>query len=254
MKNALFLALVSLVSCKKTKISLMNPLILILIAFASCTRQEKQSVSFTPVERQSKELLSLSGPMFKKFKDSLDLNHVEMVQGIQDVKIYMAKFRNNLNRIYAVSSFGDEVMYAGMMQDGRNGKMAVLKEGEAVLISVKNGVTEINDLDRKQWNLYFTTQYHGGPGFCQRMPGETFSTCYKAEADEFCDSFISCIAVNTQPVVVIVIAIACSCKADAYPPLHLMDSLDFLPDTIRQADTLLRFNRDSFQLPLDTIL
>lgn len=66
--------------------------------------------------------------------------------------------------------------------------MAVLKEGEAVLITVKDGLTEINDLDPKQWNYYFTTKYHGGQGFCQRMKGESFSTCYKAEADEFCDS------------------------------------------------------------------
>ncbi len=244
------LAFALLVSCKRTKILFAIPVIFILIVFASCTRQDKQPVTLNPIETQSKDMVPFAGAMFQKFKDSLDLAHVTMVHGGENVKIYMAKFKNNPNRIYAVSSLRDEVMYAGMMQDGTNGRMAVLKEGEAVLITVKDGVTEINDLDRKQWNYYFTTQYHGGPGFCQRIPGETFSTCYKAEADEFCDSFISCIAVDTQPIVAIVIAVACSCKAE--PPVFTEHNWwDTLPG---DTDTLLCLNKDSLlKLPLDTI-
>lgn len=250
MKNALLLKFALLVPFTRTKVLFTIPLILILIVFASCTRQEKQPVNLTPIETQSKDMVAVAGAMFQKFKDSLDLAHVTMIYGVENVKIYMAKFTNNPNRIYAVSSLGDEVMYVGMMQDGRNGRMAVMKKGEAVLITVKDGVTEINDLDRKQWNYYFTTQYHGGPGFCQRMKEESFSTCYKAEADEFCDSFISCIAVNTQPIVVIVIAVACSC--DAKPPVFTEH--DWWDTLGADKDTLLRFHRDSLlQLPLDTI-
>lgn len=250
MKNALLLGFVLPVSHERNKILFMKPIILILIVFASCTRQEKQPVSLTPIQTQSKEMIAFAGAMFQKFKDSLDLAHVTMIYGSQNVKIYMARFKSNPNRTYAVSSLGDEVLYAGMMQDGRNGRMAVLKEGEAVLITVKDRITEINDLDRKQWNYYFTTKYHGGPGFCQRMKGESFSACYKAEAEEFCDLFISCIAVNTQPIVAIVIALACSCKAE--PPVFTeQDWWDTLPG---DTDTLLRLNKDSLlQLPLDTI-
>lgn len=252
MKNAPMLALVLPVSSKRIEILFMKPLILIFILFSSCVRQDKRPISYIPVSVESRELTAHAGPMFQRFKDSLDLYHVKMVLGIENVKIYMAKFKSNSNRIYAVSSFGQEVFYAAMMQDEQNGKMAVLKNGSAVLISVKKGVTQISDLDRKQWSYYFTTEYHGGPGFCQRMPGESFSTCYKAEADEFCDSFISCIAVNTQPIVVITIAIACTCKAEPYPPLHLIDSLDYLPPS--DNDTLLHFYKDSFQIVLDTLL
>ncbi len=43
--------------------------------------------------------------------------------------------------------------------------------------------------------------------------GESFGTCYRAESDEFCDSFVSCVALATQPSVAILIAIACSCNA-----------------------------------------
>lgn len=253
MKNALLLPFALLVPPQRTNVFFMKLFALFLILFASCTRHEKPPVSLTPIQTQTTDMSDFTGDMFQKFKDSLDLAHLSMVQGEENVRIFMAKFKSNPNRIYAVSSLGDEVMYAGMMQDARNGSMAVMKEGEAVLISVKDGVTEINDLDRKQWSYYFTTQYHGGPGFCQRMAGESFSTCYKAESDEFCDSFISCLAVDTQPIVVIAIAVACSCKARPYPPLHLMDSLDFLPD-VPQQDTLLKFYKDSFSdLLLDTL-
>ena len=54
---------------------------------------------------------------------------------------------------------------------------------------------------------------HGGTGFCQRQPGERFSSCYKAEKDEFCDSFVSCLAVDLLPPVMLLIAAACSCNA-----------------------------------------
>lgn len=73
MKNALLLAFVLPLSHEKTKILFMKPLILILIVFASCTRQEKQPVSLTPIKTASKEMIAVAGTMFKKFKDSLDL-------------------------------------------------------------------------------------------------------------------------------------------------------------------------------------
>ncbi|WP_018612095.1 hypothetical protein [Segetibacter koreensis] len=228
--------------------------LIVLIVLTGCKRTElKRQIFLNAVETQSQEMLSNVGPMFKRFKDSLDLTHTKMIVAAEGIKIYMVRFKSNGNRIYAVSSFGQEVLYSGMMQpDGRNGRMAVLKNGEAVLITVSNGVAVIDDLDRKQWKYYFTAQYHGGHGFCQRMAGESFSNCYKAEADEFCDSFISCIAVDTQPLVVIVIAIACTCKAKPYPSLHLVDSADFLLGS--GIDSILHLNKDSLlALPLDTL-
>jgi hypothetical protein len=151
--------------------------------------------------------------MFSQLSAHLDLSKIEKVTGPQNVTISMAKFKNDPNKIYAVSSKGDEMFYVGKMKDQANGEIAVLKGNEAVIISVVSGKTTITGLDKEQWANRFARAAHGGgPGeFCQREPGESFSTCFKAEADEFCDSFISCIAVNTQPQVILLIAASCSC-------------------------------------------
>jgi hypothetical protein len=243
MKNELLFVVLSRVLTLKSKVLAKLPFLL-LIVFLSCTRQENKPIELTPSKAKTQDLIRLSGEMFQKFKDSLDLAHVISVDAKDNMKIYMARFKNNANRIYSVSSLGTEVLYVGLMRDARNGQMAVLKKGEAVLINVKDGFAEIKDLDRKQWGYYFTTQYHGGRGFCQRMKGETFATCYKAEADEFCDSFISCLAVDTQPIVVIVIAAACSC--DAKPPVA---TEHYWWDTAKTpTDTFIRFNKDSLPL------
>lgn len=190
--------------------------LILLLGLTSCTRHDKQLLSFKPVKTASSDLTALAGPLYQKFKDSLDINHVNSVTGLQNVKIYMAKFRSDPNRIYAVNSKGSEILYVGMMRDDLNGEMAVYKSGEAVLISVKNGIGIISNLDSKQWGYFFTKKQHGGETgeFCQREPGETFSQCYNAEKDEFCDSFISCLAADTQPIVIITIAAACSCTID----------------------------------------
>jgi hypothetical protein len=249
MKNALLPALVPMGFPSGNKVLFLKLLIPLLIAIASCSRQQKPA-TLTPVRAHSGDMLPHVGRMYQKIKDSIDVAHVTMITGVDNVRIYMSKFKSNPNRIYAVTSLGDEIMYAGVMQNDMNGRMAVLKEGEAVLITVKDGVTEITGLDPKEWTYYFTTQFHGGSGFCQRMAGESFSTCYKAEADEFCDSFISCIAVSTQPIVAIAIAAACSCKAK--PPVV---TPHYWWDTARSdTDTVLRFNRDSLlQLPIDAL-
>jgi hypothetical protein len=193
----------------------MKRLLVIIILFAACNRQEKPR-AFEAVRTSNTDLIAMSGPVYERLKDSLDIEHTTSVTGLQNVKIYMANFKNNPNKMYAVSSKGDEMFYVGKMKDQANGEIAVLKGNEAVIISVVSGKTTITGLDKEQWANHFALARHGGgPGeFCQREPGESFSACYKAEADEFCDSFISCIAVNTQPQVVLLIAASCSCMID----------------------------------------
>lgn len=190
----------------------MKKLFVLLILFSACNKQEKP-LSYEAVKTSNVNLIKLSGYVYQKLKDSLNINTVTSITGVQDVKIYMARFKSNPNRIYAVSSKGDEMLYYGKMNDQANGEMAVLKGNDAVLITVLSGKTTIRGIGKDEWAQRFVLADHGGrPGeFCQREPGESFSTCYKAEADEFCDSFISCIAVNTQPQVVLLIAASCSC-------------------------------------------
>lgn len=47
--------------------------------------------------------------------------------------------------------------------------------------------------------------------FCQREGQEGTSGCYKREADEFCDGFIGCAVLATNPQVHLLILAVCSC-------------------------------------------
>jgi hypothetical protein len=148
--------------------------------------------------------MPLAGELYANVKDSLDLSHIETTTGKEGVLIYMAKFKGNPNRIYATSEKGD-VLFTRHITDEKNATVEIQKGNEIAVINIKDGEKRISSRT--------ADLYHGGSGFCQRETGESFSTCFKAETDEFCDSFISCIALATQPTVSIVIAIACSCNA-----------------------------------------
>jgi len=192
----------------------MKRLIAILILLSACRRQEKNLISLTPQPAMKSSLTAFAGPVYEKLKDSLETEHVVSITAKEEVKIYFARFKSNPNKIYAVSSRGNEILYAGMMKDQQNGKMVIYKNGEGILIDINNGQATISDLNVK-WNNFFAFLHGGELGeFCQREPGESFRQCYTAEKDEFCDSFISCVAVDTQPFVAIAIASACSCMID----------------------------------------
>lgn len=148
--------------------------------------------------------MPLAGELYAIVRDSLDLSHIETTTGKEGVLIYMAKFKANPDRIYATSEKGD-VLFTRHIVDEKNATVKICKGREAVTVSIKDG--------QKRISSRTAAPDHGGSGFCQREPGESFATCFKAETDEFCDSFISCIALATQPTVSIVIAIACSCNA-----------------------------------------
>jgi hypothetical protein len=186
----------------------------IFIVLGSCQSKEKLPISLNAHAAMTADLVALAGPIFQKLKDSLDTEHTVSITAKQQVKIFFTRFKSNANKIYAVSSKGDEILYAGMMKDPQNGKIAIFKSGESILIDIDNGVPSITELNEK-WTSYFALLHGGEPGeFCQREPGETFKQCYTAEKDEFCDSFISCVAADTQPFVAIAIASACSCMID----------------------------------------
>lgn len=202
MKNLLLLAFVLMVSCQRNA-------------------EKRPSPDLNVSQGDSQTFLALADgkAMFKTLSDQLDITKVERVTGVENVVIYMARFKADPNKIYAVSSKHDEMLYTSKMRDPANGEIAVLKGNEAILISVVSGKTTITGLGKEQWTSRFAMADHGGGvgDFCQREPGEGFSTCFKAEVDEFCDSFISCVAVNTQPHVVLLIAASCSCMI--YGPL-----------------------------------
>lgn len=188
-----------------------------LVAFASCSRNPEKLLSPNIVVAQANatDFLSLAKgkPMFLQLNQYLDVTRIEQVTGAENVIIYMAKFKDDPNKIYAVNTIGSELLYAGKMQDEKNGTIGVAKNGEAIAIEIKNGVQSIKDINSNEFTSRFAKAYHGGIGFCQREAGETFSECFAAESNEFCDSFVSCVALATQPSVAIIIGLACSCNA-----------------------------------------
>ncbi|MEJ7829322.1 MAG: hypothetical protein WKF91_14025 [Segetibacter sp.] len=136
--------------------------------------------------------------MFSQLSQYLDLSRIEEVTGPQNVLILMAKFKDNSNEIYAVNTLGSEVFYSAAMKDDKNGTIGILKNGEALTIEFKDGTKFIRDISNDEFENRYATEFHGGEGFCQREKGESFGACYRAESDEFCDSFISCVALATQ--------------------------------------------------------
>ena len=112
----------------------------------------------------------------------------------------------------------NEFFFARKMVDKDNGQIIITNNDDATFINVVGGVETYLRLNRKEadYRIFQTNDCqgrHGGTGFCQREQGESFSDCYKAEKDEFCDGFWSCIAIDTQPQVMLLVAGACSCSA-----------------------------------------
>jgi hypothetical protein len=199
--------------------------------FAACNREERKPAEPSPLPLQAataEAMQSVAGPMFAGLKEMLDLNHVQSVTREENVVIYMAPFKDDANKIYAASSRG-EVLYVK-----RGDVIGLLKEGEAIRIEGR----EVRDITTGEFQAQFTQmtdeQIRQKVGFCQRQKNQTFGQCYKHESDEFCDSFISCLAINTQPTIHIVIAVACSCYSSEATtkytaPTEKDDSL-FKPD------------------------
>ena len=188
-----------------------------LIALMSCSRNSEKSLApnlvQTYADANSFLALAKDKKMFTTLKRYLDVTKIEQVVGAENVRIYMARFKDNPNKIYAVSSLGNDILYSGNMRDEKNGSIGLMKDGEAIVIEFDDGNKVIKDITNDQFQNKYATEFHGGNGFCQREAVESFGTCYRAESDEFCDSFISCVALATQASVAILLAIACSCNA-----------------------------------------
>ena len=192
-------------------------LLTLLIAFASCTRDSEKTLSITtsPVAADARRLLDLAKgkQMFLKVHEDLDMKTATTLQGSDNVTIFMVKFKDNPNRVYAINTLGNELIYSSMMQDDKNGSIGLMKDGEAIIVEFTNGSRTVKDISNEQFGMRYVGKFHGGNGFCQRERGESFGSCFQAESNEFCNSFISCVALATRPEVAVVIGLACSCNA-----------------------------------------
>ncbi len=155
--------------------------------------------------------------IYSEVKDELDFNNVERFKSFEDQSsVYIFGFKDNPNKKYAVKVLvsekmllvKNEILYSRQMKDQNNGSIGIMKDEETLRINFKNGVSTIDEMDQTDYRIQFTKM-----GFCQRESTQTFKQCYLKEVDEFCDSFISCVALATNPTVSVLIAAACSCDA-----------------------------------------
>jgi hypothetical protein len=169
--------------------------------------------------------------LYGKLKKRIDESSIRLfINSSENNVISVFRFLNDNNRYYAVKgSFSknefypaNEYLYGRTIEDSNNGQIVLINNQEALEINFVNGKHSINNLGKENAEFKIIQANdcqgnHGGTGFCQREPGESFGSCYNAESDEFCDSFISCIALNTNPTVPILLATACSCTATLCP-------------------------------------
>jgi hypothetical protein len=194
-----------------------NVLLICLLVLASCDRvsQKPLAPNLSEVKADANSFVALAKdkPLFSQLSSYIDLSGITKITGADNVTIYMARFKGNRKKIYAINTLASELLYCNLMTDDKNGTIGILKNDEAIAIEFKDGNKSIRDIKGNEFENRFAKQYHGGSGFCQREKGESYGACYRAESDEFCDSFISCVALATQPSVAIVIGLACSCNA-----------------------------------------
>ena len=187
-----------------------------IIFMASCTQEplKKMSPAFETYKKDSASLLAIAKgkQMFGKVRHQLDLTKITQVTGAENVQILTAPFKDDPNKVYGINTLGNEIFYTAQKDDEKNGSITLIKNDDALLIEFVDGNRTIRDMKQPEYEQRLVSAFHGGPGFCQRQKGESFGTCFRAESDEFCDSFISCIALNTQPTVLILIGLACSCN------------------------------------------
>ena len=203
-----------------------------IILFVACNRTHEakvmQSLNIYSVYGLEKEMpdierlkIALKGlPMYSTLKDKLDFYSTELLTSkAENILIYIIQFAGDPNKVYAVKGMiaktlviSDEVLYSRKIKDKQNGSIGILKNNEALSVEYKDGKPLIRSLSENEYKAEFTKNDEAQSiGFCQRRIGQTFGDCYKFESEEFCDSFFSCLAINTQPQVHILIAIACSC-------------------------------------------
>jgi hypothetical protein len=195
---------------------------------------DKFDVSSTNEERVTIiNSLTTSSRLFNKIKNKLEVNYARLFVRLDDSMVLVIfRFKNDSNKFFAIKgslsksrfTIDNEYLYGREMINSNNVRIILTNNDEAIEISYSNGVRTTNGIDFAEatFNLIQVSDCHGnhgGIGFCPREPGESFSACYNAETAEFCESFISCIALHTNPTVAILIASACSCSARQCPTL-----------------------------------
>jgi hypothetical protein len=168
-----------------------------------------------------------SNDKYNNILSKIDMPSLKIFSNKQEnIIVAMFNFENTSEKLFSVKGYfsnnkfviTNDFLYGRKLKDKENGQIIITNNNDATLINIVNGVQtyspiESQSIEFKALQMNDCEGNHGGTGFCQRQAGERFSDCYKSEKDEFCDGFWSCIAVDTQPQVMLLIAAACSCGA-----------------------------------------
>ena len=169
---------------------------------------------------------------YKTILSKLDPNSLKIYANKdENIIVAMFNFENTSEKLFSIKGYflnnkfivTNDFLYGRKLTDKDNGQIIITNNNDATLINIVNGVQsyapiESGSVQFKALQMNDCAGNHGGTGFCQRQAGERFSDCYKSEKDEFCDGFWSCIAVDTQPQVMLLIAAACGCSASPCSP------------------------------------
>ncbi len=162
---------------------------------------------------------ALSGNIYAQIKEDLDFEKVQLLSSTETNELIYIVALKQKHQFYAVRArkgetlvVQDELLFSGKMEDDKNGTIGILKNGQAITIEFKNAQKIIKAMTEREFKATFA-EIDSAPRFCQRQPGQSYGDCFRQESEEFCDSFVSCVALATQPQVSMVIALACSCNA-----------------------------------------
>lgn len=177
-------------------------------------------------ERQSLiEALEKESVFYKAFKDELLLNNIRKTTfNAENATVFTIPFKEQDKAIILKFTIigskytEDNEFIVERQQDSKEvGSFKIqTKENEFFRAHLDNGIKKIEGIVKanngKQVQFDDCYGNHGGTGFCQREPGESTSTCYKAEVDEFCSDLISCAGLLHWGVHAVILA-SCSCGA-----------------------------------------
>ena len=232
MKNLLIVLLaISLCSCQKNQSFIPG---IDFVRDQKVINKLKSAYNFTTFNitatKEQHDMIHAAIASFEKYNNiykNLNESSIRLFENkVDGFAVVMFQFEETPEKLFSIKGYfkfnkfiiTNDYLFERKIWNKNNGKIIISNKNEEVVINIFNGNQNIlSPVTQSSENISIQmidcAGNHGGTGFCQRQIGEKFSDCYKAEKDEFCDGFWSCIAVDTQPQVMLLIAAACSCSA-----------------------------------------
>lgn len=201
----------------------------------------KTDIFNEPLSNIDKQLLNTiimeKSNFLKTLSSQADLAKITKTRStIDNITIYLIPFKNSANRMLLLKGLDNngsfvltsEYLLDREVQNEKKGRIMITSSTkEKLLVSYNDGGKAYQNLTPQKTTTSVNGKVsykaiddcegnHGGVNFCQRESGESFSACYKAEVDEFCDAVVSCAALLYWQVQALIIA-SCNCSATLCP-------------------------------------